>query len=113
MTFSDGTPKGMKAVLEERGINTRTLVVDDMRQILSNYEYFLSEQPKVISYLQNKGHMALFLPKFYPELNPIEHMWAQANQFTKAYCKYTLPSLRSTIPSGLDSVNGEYQELSS
>ena len=31
LVFDDGVPKGMKQVLEERGINTGTLKADDMR----------------------------------------------------------------------------------
>ena len=54
-----------------------------------------------------RGHTALFFPKFHPEINPIERVWAQSKRYTKAYCKYTLPSLRSTVPLGLDSVTIE------
>ena len=57
-----------------------------------------------LQFLQQQGHVAFFLPKFHPEMNPIERVWAQAKRYTKAYCKYTLPSLRQTIPKGLDSV---------
>ena len=31
MALDDGTPKGMKMILEERGINTATMKADDMR----------------------------------------------------------------------------------
>ena len=44
MVFDDGVPKGMKQVLEERGINTQTLKADDMRAILSNHEDFRTEK---------------------------------------------------------------------
>ena len=58
-------------------------------------------------YLESKGHKALYLPKFHPELNPIERILAQSKRYTKAYCKYTLPLLRSTMLLGLDSVTVE------
>ena len=35
MIFDDGTPKGMKQVLEESGINTALMVAEDMRTVLS------------------------------------------------------------------------------
>ena len=35
MTFDDETPKGMKQVLEESGINTTCTVAEDMRTVLS------------------------------------------------------------------------------
>ena len=37
-----------------------------------------------------KGHIPCFFPK---ELNPIERVLAQLKQYTKAHCKYFLPSL--------------------
>ena len=48
MTFSLGVPKGMKKVLEERGINTDTLDGDQTLQILSNQDDFKNEKPRVI-----------------------------------------------------------------
>ena len=78
-----------------------------MRAILKNHPDFWDEKPLVIQYLESKNHKALFLPKFHPEINPIEHVWAQNKKYTKAYCKYSLPSLRLIIPQGLDSVTLE------
>ena len=101
MCFALGIPKGMRIILQERGIAPATLKGNDMREILSNHDDFKNEVPRVIQYLRSKGHEAFFLPKFHPELNPIERVWAQSKQYTKAYCKYTLPSLRKTIPDGL------------
>ena len=40
MSFSIGVAKGMKLVLEERGINVDTLKADDMRKIFSNHDDF-------------------------------------------------------------------------
>ena len=97
----------MKQVLKERGINTDVLDGTQMREIIKNHDDFKNKKPKVITFLESRGHTALFLPKFPPEINPIERVWAQSNRSTKAYCKYTLPSLRNTIPLGLDSVTVE------
>lgn len=104
MVLDSGVAKGMKQVLEERGINTATLVGDQMKIILQNHDDFRNEKPKLIHYLNSMGHVALYLPKFHPEINPIERVWAQSKCYTKAYCKYTLVALRETIPQGLDSV---------
>ena len=40
MVKEDGTPKGMKMVLEERGINTRCMNADNMRVVLSYHDDF-------------------------------------------------------------------------
>ena len=107
MCFNLGIPKGMKQVLKERGINADSLNAEKMRAILRNHEDFQNEKPKLLHFLEAEGHSGIFLPKFHPELNPIERVWAQSKQYTKAYCKYTLPSLRNNVPLGLDSVNVE------
>ena len=86
LSYSLGVPKGMKQILEERGIRTDSLKAEDMRKILSNHK---NEKPRVISYLESKGYRALFLPKFYPELNPIERVWGQAKRYSKAHCNYS------------------------
>ena len=101
MNSSLGIPKGMKQVLEERGINTGTL---NGKQILKNHDEFRNEKPRVISYLQSKGHTALFLPKFHPGLNPIERVWGQAKHYSKAHCNYLLLSLRKVIQPAVDFV---------
>ena len=49
----------------------------------------------------------IFLAKFHPELNPIESCWSQAKRYTKAYCNYTLPSLRNNITQSSKSITNE------
>lgn len=97
----------MKQILEERGICTDTLNADDMRVILSNHTDFQEEKAKVITFLESKGYKAYFLPKFHPELNPIERVWGQAKSFSKSHCNYSLPSLRKIIHPALDFVTLE------
>ena len=53
---ADGIPKGMKAILEEKKINTATLRADDMRTILQNHDDFRSEKTMVKTFLINRGH---------------------------------------------------------
>lgn len=69
LCFNIGLPKGMKIVLEERGINTDSLHKEDMQMILRNHDDFHNEKPRIFHFLEQKGHKAIFLPKFYPELN--------------------------------------------
>ena len=44
MVYDDGTAKGMKVVLEEQGINTDSIVADDMRLVLGNHHDFKEEK---------------------------------------------------------------------
>ena len=51
-----------------------------MRKILAGMDDFKNEKSLVEHYLVEKGHVAVFLPKFHPELNPIERVWARVTQ---------------------------------
>ena len=101
---SNGVPKGMKQVLNERGINTATLKANDMREILSNHSDFLSEKTMVEHLLESEGLKGTFLPNFHCELNPIERVWGQAKKYSRAHTNFTLVQLRTIIDPALDSV---------
>ena len=97
-------PKGMKMVLEERGVSTAGKNSDCMRKELASHADLKNMVERI---LVEKGHICVFLPKFHPELNPIERVWAQLKRYTKGHCKYTLPSLRKNIPLSYDTVSLE------
>jgi hypothetical protein len=107
MCFRLGIPKGMRQVLQERGIDTSRMGADQMRKTLADMEDFKNEKSLVEHYLTGKGHIVVFLPKFHPELNPIERVWAQLKRYTKSHCKYSIQSLRKNIPEAYDSVTLE------
>ena len=77
---------------------------DEMREILRKHPDFRDEKSRVERFLLERKHIPYMLPKFHPELNLIERVWAQAKRYAGVYCKYTLPALRSTINPALDSV---------
>ena len=58
--------------------------------------------------MQEKGHTHhVPLTKIPCELDPIEHVWAQAKHYSCAHCLYTLASLQHTVNLALDSVTLE------
>ena len=59
----NGVPKGMRKVLEERGINTERMNAQDMRIVLSHHDDFKRERTVVEKYLSDRGHMVLFNPQ--------------------------------------------------
>ena len=105
-TARDGTKvaKGINMVLEKCGVSTAGRGADWMREMLAIHSDFRDEKKHV---LIEKGHVPCFLPKFHPELNPIERVWAQLERYTKAHCKYSLPFLRKNIPLACDTVTLE------
>ena len=82
MTFmEDGqkVAKGREMVLQERGISTHGKNKEWMQKELSEHSDFKHEKSMIETFLVQRGHTPLFLPKFHPELNPIERVWAQLN----------------------------------
>lgn len=52
-------------------------------------------------------HNCIFLPKFHPELNPIERVWSRMKWYVRKYCnnKSNLEELLKRMVEGLGSVN--------
>ena len=105
MVLPDGTPKGMKMVSEERGVNTRHMKAEDMRLALQEMHDFKYEKNKVRNFIDIPGYRDFFIPKFHCELNPIERVWAQSKKYTRAHCDYSFKGLEDTIVPALDSVS--------
>ncbi len=96
--------KGMKMVLEERGVSTEGKNKEWMKSTLSQHIDFRYERCEIEKILLREGHIPTFLPKFHPELNPIERVWAQMKRYTRAHCKYSIQSLRVNIPQAIESI---------
>ena len=101
--------KGLKRVLEERGISTDGRNKEWMQSVpvLSQHIDFKFEKCEIEKTLIHKGHIPTFLPKFHPELNPIERVWAQMKRYTRAHCNYSIQSLRVNIPNSYESITNE------
>ena len=74
MVLRDGTPKGMKLVLQERGVDVSGLKAEDMRLALQQMHDFKYEKTKLERLLATNGYRGIFIPKFHCELNPIERV---------------------------------------
>jgi len=46
-----------------------------LARILSNHQDFFEEKSQVKELIIDRGHKAVFLPKFHCEINPIEIYW--------------------------------------
>ena len=50
----------------------------------------------------NTNYQCYFLPKFHPELNPIERCWSRMKYYTKNHSDGTLQTLEENMKTGLD-----------
>ena len=106
MNFAIGVPKGLRVILQERGVDTTNMNADQMREVLKQHPDFRDEKCRIERLLvEEHNHIAYFLPKYHCELNPIERVWAQAKRYSKAYCKYSIVSLRKNVVPALESVS--------
>ncbi len=80
MVYPDGTPKGMKAILEERGVVTIKMKAPDMREKLKSYPDFTDTTTLLEDLVHSRGHLCVFYPKYHCELSPIELVWCQAKK---------------------------------
>ena len=105
MVDDNGIPKGIRRVLEERGINTARMSTDGMRVVLANHSNFQEKKTVVETYMLSLGYQVLFIPKFHCELNLIERVWGQANIYTRKFTNLSLIHLRNILNPVLDSVS--------
>ena len=100
-------PKGMRKILEERGIDTTGMKAKDMRLVLKSHTDFSSQKTILEDYIERRGHVCIFFPKFHCELSPIKRVWCQSKKHTRAYADGTITRLRKIVPEGFDSVTKE------
>ena len=97
MVIDEGLQKGLKRVLEERGINVKGMQKADLIKILEEMRDFKYQKTRVEELILNKGHRVMFVPKFHCEINPIECVWCHAKQYTRAHCDYSFQGLKAII----------------
>ena len=108
MVTASGMQKGLKTVLEERGVNvTNKQHKDDMIKILQEIRDFKFQKTRVEELILRRGHRVMFISKFHYEINPIERVWCHAKQYTRAHCDYSFAGLEKIIDIALDSVTEE------
>ena len=102
LVFRIGVSKGLIQVLKERGKYHEKMKLEEMRAELASHTDFKEEKTKIEHFLNDLGHICIFLPKFHCKLNPIERCWAQAKRYTRANTNYTIQRLRENVPTALD-----------
>ena len=107
MVFSDGTVKGMRRVLHERGINTKGMKAENMREALGEMSDFKYEKTKVEKLVSSRGHCAIFIPKFHC---PIESCWCHSKRYTRSHCDYTFAGVQAIIDQSLNNDQKVLQE---
>ena len=119
LVSEDGKPKGIRNILNERGLWIKGLKLDCKKEVElnSNLDYkccarhrlgsqpdFLGEVSMIETAIKKRNHLALFLPKFHCELNPIEMLWGASKRICRAECDYTFNGLCVTVAESLERI---------
>jgi len=134
MMLPDGRLKGLKIVLQERGLwpaSQRFLPQCSIpgtnpgerkpnpasrhatnanccaRALLSSQPDFQAQKCQLQETLEAAGHQVIFYPVFHCELNFIEYFWGRAKLYTRAHCEYSFHSLVRTVPVALAQISNQ------
>ncbi|KAH9095140.1 hypothetical protein Ae201684P_009995 [Aphanomyces euteiches] len=99
-----GTPKGIKIVLEERGLWNSSLKLNTAKDLLASQPDFKSQKSRVEETIEATGHIALFLPKFHCEFNFIEMYWGALKYYCRENCDYSFAKLLPTVEAAMEHV---------
>jgi len=110
----EGKPKGIRQVLWERGLLTPNITLDgkkvgppgrevpevgtSARHRLSTCPDFLHQKSALQLAIEEKHHLCEFLPKYHPEMNPIENCWGWVKRAMRKECKYTYEGMLKNLP---------------
>ena len=104
MLTENGKQKGVRTILEERGLFIPGMKLGEARKLLSSQPDFSSQRPLLVETVQNAEHSIIFYPKFHPEFNFIEMFWGSCKAFTRKHCDYSWKTLQTTVPLALNSI---------
>ena len=108
MQNANGTQKGVRTILSERGLWNSTLKLPTARELLSAQPDFCSQGSWLEETLKAEpGFFLDFYPKFHCEFNFIELYWGASKAYIRRHCDYTWAGLQRSLPAALDSVRTE------
>ena len=134
MNTSEGQRKGMATILRERGVSIDGLkgdcalcknenkrgFVDEvdttrtgccLRRIVSLQPDFVEQITRIEEYINERGHICIFLPKFHCELNWIEMFWGAVKRILRERCQYSFAGLKRNLPLVLAEVANDRELL--
>ena len=88
-------------------MDTTSMKADAMRAKLKTCSDFKNQKTILEEYIEGRGHLCLFYPKFHCELSPIERVWCHSKKHIRAYANDSIIHLRQLVPEGLNSVTTE------
>ena len=105
MQLADGTQKGLRRILTERGLWPHAgLKLPDAVKLLSDQPDFKAQRCMLVELLQRYRQHILMFPKYHCEFNFIENLWGRMKVHLRRNCKYDFEALGRAIPEAVASV---------
>ena len=98
--------QGPNLAVKYRRSEESEMLLDEALTVLAAEPDFVRQREKnwITETVEKYGHIAIFGPKFHPELSPIEYFWGEMKRYLKSKCDYTLQTLRDNLPLAIASV---------
>lgn len=95
--------KGLHTIAAELGLLSHTTGRVVKFQLIEMFEQFpcFQKVSKLQRYIESRGHLCKFLPKFHCELNPVERIFAVLKRFVRERCTYTYSEMLENIHCGI------------
>lgn len=112
--------KGLKKVLNQRWQagaryangtpmqkDPATMNLEECRQEIVKFQDFEASKSRLELLCSQFGHTCLFLPKFHPELNPIELNWRDSKNELRRWCKCSSKGFKERWHKALDAITNK------
>jgi hypothetical protein len=105
MVTDDGrTSKGLRQVLQERGLWDASLSLKEASALLSKQQDFLDQKEWLALTICEAGCSIDYYPKYHCEFNYIEMFWGAAKAWSRANCTFNFNDHVKLVPKALNSV---------
>lgn len=108
MQFADGTPKGLKQVLSERGLWHSSLRMETARNLMEAQPDFQEQKSSLATVVEEAQHIADCYPKYHCELNFIERVWGEAKGIVRKDCLFNFPKMKDQVSTTIKSISLEH-----
>ena len=105
MVSEAGKQKGIRKILQERGLFVQGMKLDKARKFLAAQPACSLQKALLNETVESSGHRIIFYPKFHHEFNFIEMFWGACKAYTRKHCDYSWKTLQNMVPLALNTVS--------
>ena len=106
---ADGVAKGIKRILEERGLWPEGgLLRDEAAALLQSQPDFVAQRGWLRETVESAGHRIIFYPKYHPETNFIEMIWCYMKRRLRRECDFSYESMKRRLETMVGEIPADF-----